>query len=153
MKNNIAEILCGKIVIVGIGNTLRGDDGFGPLLIQRLQGKIEAACIDAGTAPESYAGKILKENPDTILLVDAVHLDCAPGEHAVLNKNEILQSGLSTHDMSPKLFIEYLEEQSTADIYMLGVQPKNLAFGDEISDNVRKSLDEIEKLIVGAINA
>ena len=153
MKNSIAKILCGKIVIVGIGNILRGDDGLGPLLIQRLEGRIKAVCIDAGTAPESYTGKILKENPDTILLIDAVHLDSAPGEYAVLNKNEILQSGLSTHDMSPKLFIEYLEEQSAAKIYMLGVQPKNLAFGDEISDNVRRSLDEIEKLIVEAVNA
>ena len=38
----------GKVVIVGIGNLLRGDDGFGPALIERLSGNVEARCIDAG---------------------------------------------------------------------------------------------------------
>ena len=66
-----------KIVLVGIGNPLRGDDGFGPALIAALDGQVRAVCIDAGTAPESYAGKIIKENPDTVVFVDAADLDLA----------------------------------------------------------------------------
>jgi len=143
----------GKVVLVGIGNPLRGDDAFGPRLIERLTGKVRAVCIDAGSAPESYAGKIVKEKPDTIVLVDAVHLDKSPGEYALLGKAEILKSGFTTHDMSPHLFIEYLENQTQADIYLLGVQPKTLSIGDEMSDPVNQTLETLAEDIIGALHA
>lgn len=152
MKNVFKEIFKGKVVIVGIGNTMRGDDGFGPALVERLKGKLKAVCIDSGSAPENYTGKIVKENPDTILLVDALHLGRAPGEYELLKKEEILNSGFSTHDISPKLFIEYLEDQTHADIYMLGVQPKDISFGQEMSSEVKKTVKEIADVIAQRSN-
>lgn len=137
------DVLKGKVVFVGIGNTLRGDDAFGPELVQQLQGKIRAVCIDAGSAPESYAGKIAKENPDTIILVDAVHLGKAPGELELLQKSDILKAGFTTHDMSPSLFIEYLESQTHAQIYLLGVQPQTLSLGTEMSKPVKQALETV----------
>jgi hydrogenase 3 maturation protease len=142
-KAVFAKLLKGKIVLVGIGNPLRGDDGFGPALIAQLQGQVKALCLDAGTAPESYAGKIIKADPDTIVLVDAAHLDLAPGEIAVLNKEDILQTGFTTHDLSPELFIQYLESQTTADIYLLGVQPQTVVLGAEMSEAVSQTLADM----------
>ena len=147
------NIFKGKVVIVGIGNILRGDDGFGPALIGRLKGKVKAVCLDAGSAPENYTGKIVKEKPDTILIVDALHLGLSPGDYEILKKDEIAKSGLSTHDISPNMFIEYLEDQTKADIYMLGVQPKNLSFGEEMSDSLKNTLVEITDLIKEETNA
>ncbi len=144
MTNNIFNnILKGKTVIVGIGNTLRADDGFGPALIERLKGKVKALCIDAATAPENYAGKIAKAKPDTILIVDALHLGLAPGKHEILRKDDIAKSGLSTHDISLKMFIEYLQTRTPADIFVLGVQPKNLSFGQEMSAELKKALEKV----------
>ena len=114
MNNIFKDILKGKVVIVGIGNTLRADDGFGPELIARLKGKVKASCIDAGSAPENYTGKIVKERPDTILIADALDLGKQPGEFAILKKDELLHCGLSTHDISPQMFIEYLKQQTGA---------------------------------------
>ena len=135
---------------MGIGNTLRGDDGFGPALIERLKGKIKATCLDAGNAPENFTGKIVREKPDTILIVDALHLGLSPGEYGILKKDEILNCGLTTHDISPKMFIEYLENETSADIYILGVQPKSLSFGEEMSDSVKKTVEELTELIKDA---
>jgi len=143
----------GKVVIVGIGNLLRSDDGLGVVLIQRLKDKIKAPCIDVGTAPENYAGSIAKEAPDTILLVDALHLDLAPGKYEILKKQDILNSGFSTHDLSPKMFIEYLEKTTKANIYLLGVQPASVAFGEELSAEVETTLKRLEKLIYEVTNA
>lgn len=148
MENIFKNILNGKVVIVGVGNTLRGDDGFGPALIERLKGKTKAACVDAGSAPENYAGKILKENPDTILIVDALHLGLTPGEYEILKKDDILNCGLSTHDISPHMFIKYLEHETSASIYVVGVQPKSLSFGEKISDRLQQALEEIVESIV-----
>ena len=147
MRPSIKDILKGKTVIVGVGNTLRGDDGFGPALIERLRGKVRAVCLDAGSAPENFTGKIVKENPDTILIVDALHLGIAPGAWEILRKEEIAKSGLSTHDISPNMFIEYLESRTSADIFILGVQPKHISFGREMSAEVKSTLEEIAELI------
>lgn len=143
MENIFKDILKGKVVIVGIGNILRADDGFGPTLIQRLKGSIKATCIDAASAPENFTGKIKNESPDTILIVDAIHLGKLVGEYVLLKKEEILNCGFSTHDISPHLLIEYLEKETGADIYLLGVQPKNLSFGGQMSKEVKKTLDGI----------
>lgn len=140
-------------MLVGIGNPLRGDDGLGPALIQMLQGHVRALCLDVGTTPESYIGKIIKEKPDTIVLVDAVHLGVAPGRYAVLEKDEIAQAGFSTHDCSPKILLQYLESQVPSNIYLLGVQPGTLAMGHEISNAVSAALNEIAELMKEILNA
>jgi len=148
MEILLTDIVKGKVVIVGIGNILRGDDGFGPYLIEKIKDRVPAVCIDAGSAPENYAGKIVKEKPDTIILVDVVHLDLAAGKYEVLKGADIINSGFSTHDMSPRMFIKYLESQTKAEVYLLGVQPEGVSFGDEMSDVVKKSLDDIAELFI-----
>ncbi|MFH1868194.1 MAG: hydrogenase 3 maturation endopeptidase HyCI [Candidatus Omnitrophota bacterium] len=147
MKNKLIDILKGKIVIVGMGNIMRGDDGFGPLLIENLTGRIDAVCIDAGTAPENYLGKIAKEKPDTILFIDAVDLGLDPGAYDILVKSEILNHGMTTHDISPNMLIDFLEKETEANIYMLGVQPKSISFGDEVSMCVKKAISEVADMI------
>lgn len=142
----------GKTVVVGVGNPLRGDDGFGPALIARLQGASKGVCIDAGHAPENHLGRILKEKPDTILLVDVADLGLAPGEYRVLEPREILKTGLTTHEMSPRMLIEFLEKETRAEILMLGVQPQTLALGQAMSARLSDTLDEVEKLIHEAMH-
>jgi hydrogenase 3 maturation protease len=153
MENIFLPIMRGKTVIVGIGNPLRGDDGFGPALIGRLQPKINMICIDAGNAPENYLGRIIKEEPDTVLLVDVAHLDLEPGQYQILQPPDILKCGLTTHDMSSRMLIDFLENQTQADIFMLAVQPKNISLGEEMSECLSKTLDEIELLIQEGIHA
>ena len=147
MSNIFLNVLKGKVVIVGIGNILRGDDGIGPQLVERLKGKTKAVCFDVGTSPENYIGKIIKENPDTILLIDAIHLDRNPGEYALLSKDDIIQSGLTTHDLSPSMFIEFIEQQSSANIFLLGIQPQNINIGDEITEPVKRTLNDLTEEI------
>jgi len=140
--------LSGKVVIIGIGNMLRGDDGFGPRLIEKIKGKLDAVCIDAGTAPENYIGKIVKLKPDTVLIIDVAGLDLQPGEYDILKKEDILKSGFTTHDISPHMFIEFLEDQTKAEIFMLGVQPKEVSFGAGMSREVKEALDKIAELLI-----
>jgi len=137
------EILKGKVVIVGVGNTLKRDDGFGPALIELLKAKTDAVCIDAGSAPENYVGKIAKIKPDTILIADAAELGLAPGEYKLLGKEDILKSGFTTHDISPHMFMDFLEKETKADIYMLGLQPEDVSFGEGMSDCVKSAMDKI----------
>jgi hydrogenase 3 maturation protease len=151
MENIFLPILNGKTVIVGIGNPLRGDDGFGPALIGRIQGKVDMICLDAGTAPENYVGRMVKEEPDTILFADVAHLDLNPGQYRILQPADILKCGLTTHDMSARMLIEFLQNQTRAKIVMLGVQPQHVTLGEPMSEWVTQTLAEVERLIQEAM--
>jgi hydrogenase 3 maturation protease len=148
LENRLRHIIRGKTVIVGIGNPLRGDDGFGPALIGRLQGRISPVCIDAGNAPENYLGRIAREEPDIILLVDVAQLDLEPGQYGILQPEEILKCGLTTHDMSSRMLIDFLQGQTLASIFMLAVQPQNISLGEPMSECLLKTLEEIELLLL-----
>jgi hydrogenase 3 maturation protease len=153
MSNIFTNILKGKCVFVGIGNCLRGDDGFGPALVEKLKENTSAVCIDAGSAPENYVGKIIKEKPNTVIILDAAHLGLKRGEYGVLKGDDIVKSGFTTHDQSPSMFIKYLEKETVADIYMLAVQPENISFGEELSGSVKEAIEKITNLIKESINA
>ena len=153
MQTNLKDILKGKIVIIGIGNIIRGDDGFGPLLIEKIKDEAKVICLDGGTAPENYLGKIAKEDPDTLLIVDAVHLGKKPGEYEILRREDIVKCGFTTHDISPVMFIEYLTKETKASIYMLGVQPLSIELGSEISKKLGVALDEVSGKILEVVNA
>jgi len=158
MQINIEDILSAsggrkKIIIVGIGNIIRGDDGFGPVLVKKIKDEAKALCLDAGTAPENYLGKIIKEKPDIILIIDAVHLDKNPGEYEILKGEDIVKSGFTTHDISPAMFMEYLTKETKADIYMLGVQPENIGLGDEMSEKLKEVSNELSRKILEVVNA
>jgi len=142
------DILKGKVMIMGMGNTMRSDDGAGVKLVELLKDKTDMLCIDAGTAPENYLGKIIKEKPDNLLIVDAAEFDGMPGEYRVFKKNEIAGIGFSTHDMSPELFIEYLENESGCGIYMLGIQPEKTAVGIGLTEIVEDSVKSLAEMII-----
>lgn len=146
----LKKIFKGKVVIMGMGNILRGDDGLGPLLVERLKDKLNAVCMNAETAPENYLGKIEKINPDTLIIIDAVDLNLVPGDYAILKPEDLLKTGFTTHDISPLMLVEYLRTKIKAETYVLGVQPQKIGIGDEISERVKKALNRLEEIIVEA---
>ncbi|MFH1621590.1 MAG: hydrogenase maturation peptidase HycI [Candidatus Omnitrophota bacterium] len=148
LKKELSEILSGKVVIVGIGNQLKSDDGFGPSLISRIQNKINTVCLDTGLSPENYIGKLIKLNPDVIIFVDAVSMDEPPGTVKLIPHDQIPIYGFSTHNMSPKLMIENIKNQINTEVFMLGVQPKNLEFGENISQEINNALISLESMFV-----
>jgi len=144
----LKDILKGKVIILCLGNIQRGDDGVGPHIANAIKGKVPYEVIDAGVTPENYTGVVKKLNPDTILIIDAIQFEGRPGE-ARLFKGEDLRSGkISTHDVSPKLLIEYLASSTNAKIYILGIKPASNRLGEPLGKPVSASITEtISQLI------
>ncbi len=138
----------GKVVILGIGNELRGDDGFGPYVAESLQGKVSARIFNCGTALENYYNPIVKENPDAIILLDIVDFNGPFGEIGVFEKGDILKVGFSTHNISPRVFIELLESSLKSDIIMVGVKPRSTAFGADLSAEIKESADILSDFFI-----
>jgi len=140
--------LQGKISILGIGNRLRGDDGIGPEIIKRVNKPLSSlVLLDVGETPENYLGKIIREKPNTVVLIDAVDFGAPPGTINIIESHNIGDGSLSTHNISLKIIMEYLQKETSADVFLLGIQPKNTEFGKEISEPVRESLKKIVRML------
>jgi hydrogenase maturation protease HycI len=147
LKDRLTSLLNGRVVYMGIGNILRGDDGIGPELVARLSGK-GLYTVDAGTAPENYIRPVARLNPDTVVIVDAVHLDREPGAVELLDCSEIMENtGFTTHTLSPVLVMERIEEETGARVVMLAIQPGTLEFGSPLSPEVAHLLEVLPDLL------
>ncbi|MFA4888126.1 MAG: hydrogenase 3 maturation endopeptidase HyCI [Candidatus Omnitrophota bacterium] len=147
---HIKAHLKGKVVILGIGNTLRNDDGLGSILAKRLKNKVPYIVYDSGANPENYLGKIIRDKPDNIVIIDAVDFGGKPGEFKVLEGQDIeTVNFFSTHDASISLAINYLQSSFKVDIIILSIQPKSVDFGEEISPEVLKTITELEQWFDG----
>lgn len=76
-----------RILVAGVGNVLRGDDGFGPAVIGALEA--DGALPDGVRLVEVGIGGIglvheLMDGYDALVIVDAVHRDDPPGSLYVL---------------------------------------------------------------------
>ena len=145
MFEHFKSHLKNKVIILGIGNTLRSDDGAGSILASRIKDKVHFLVFDSGSCPENYFGKIIKEKPDSIVIIDAVDFGGSPGEFKILEAGEIKVVNLfSTHNASISLAISYLQTNLKADIIILIIQPKSIIFGEKLSPEVAKSISILE---------
>lgn len=134
-----------KVVILGIGNTLRSDDGVGSVLASRINQRVPYAVYDTGTNPENYLEKVIKERPDNIVIIDAADFGGRPGEFRTLETEDLKTANLySTHNASLSLTINYLQSNLKANIITLIIQPKSVAFGDRLSQEVGSTLNKLE---------
>lgn len=84
----------GKLLVVGIGNPDRGDDGIGPLVVRRLAGRVSTDVVliertgDALALIEDWAGA------DGVVLVDAAAPGTAPGS---IHRIDLLRDALPSH--------------------------------------------------------
>ena len=144
IKSELVYKLKGKVASVGVGNTMKGDDGFGPVLTERLENKVSASLINAGPTPENHIKAIRDSMPDTILLVDAADFGGHAGEIRLLERKDIPLYGLSTHNASLALFFDFLEADTKAKVYMLAVQPAGNRMDAPLSPALEKSCEELE---------
>ncbi len=143
-KNHLRKRLKGSIVALGVGNPLKGDDGFGSELAKRIKDKVNFTVYDCGTAPENYIGKIEKLEPDTVVIFDIAKAGNPFGTIKIFQIDDIPDSGLTTHDPSLKLFMNMLKETKDIDIFLLSVEPKQTEFGWNMSKEISRSLKELE---------
>jgi len=141
----VADFLEPGSVVVGIGNRLRGDDAFGPELIDRLRDRVPWRVWDAGETPENDVGRIAAMRPRSVLLVDVVDFEGAPGRVRLFRPDDIPWGGVSTHAASLRLFVEFLAARAACPVALLGIQPQQMRLGAGLSAAVRPGLDHIAR--------
>lgn len=132
-----------KTVIVGIGNTLKGDDGVGPRVCGQLAGKVCTDVIDAGTVPENYIQPIVKKAPQNLLIIDAVDFESSPGVISIFKPEQLSSFVFSTHTLSPRLFIDMIAQQIQVDVYLIGIQPAQTELGQSVSAQISRAAERL----------
>ena len=138
----LPQLLTRRWLLVGIGNDMRGDDAFGPLLARALVAAGLLA-IDAGLAPESVTGPIRRADADVLILADASDWGGAPGDVRLLGPEALLEGGTSTHDPSLGLLLSVLTAERPLEVRVLLAQAATRAFGAEPSPDVLRSVDRL----------
>jgi hydrogenase 3 maturation protease len=148
MLESLSNRLKGKVMILGVGNPLRGDDGVGPYLIEQLKGQVNAILLNCEEVPENFLGQIVKNQPDSILIIDAINLGMSPGVAATLEEDELEGISWATHHASLRLFINCLKADTQATVLIMGIQPKSTEFGSAISVEVKETVGLLQHIIL-----
>lgn len=148
-----ARILTSRVVIATMGNELRADDAFGPMLAARLCGAVVTPVFDCGMTPENWTGPIVELAPRCVVLVDCVEMGEPPGTVKLFAAEEASPGGASTHCSSVALLAALLAERTGADVYLIGVQPHSVEFGAPMSEAVEKALDEVVQVFLDLLPA
>ena len=146
-KNNFA-VFC-------VGNILNADDGLGPVIAENLAGKIDPniLLVDVGSQPENYVAVLKRNQISHCLLIDATDFEAEPGQVGVFDPGDLedFQVTFSTHFLSLNKFMDYMTKETGTKFKLLGIQPKDLAFGNpltsEIEDAIIKTIDLLVKYL------
>lgn len=127
------------VVVAGIGNQIRSDDGVGVRIVEDLHGRTppSVTLIECETAPESFVDEIVAIGPTHVLLIDAAKLGMRPGQVRLCAPEEVLNlRAISTHALPLRVFCEYVVQLTGARIALLLIEPKNTDFGEGLSPEV-----------------
>ena len=146
-QEELAARLTGTVVVVGVGNPLRGDDAAGSLLARSLREGDGVHVIDAEEAPESFVGEIARATPDAVAFVDAVDLSRPPGDVALLEIGDVAPYAPSTHRAPLSLVMDVVRSRTGADVFLIAIQPSGAGFGAAPSPTVTKTVGLLAGLL------
>lgn len=141
----------GKILILCMGNPLRGDDAFGYLVYRLLKRLGVGQVLYAGSAPENVVGLIARAGPSLLIVVDAL-IGGEAGKVVVANLAEVRSPlPLTTHSMPLDVLVR-LAGLEPHQVVVVGAYASRLEFGAEPSEEVANAAEETALLIVRAIS-
>lgn len=148
-----------RVIIVGIGNKLMRDDGFGPHVVElleanRLPSNVEIR--DFGTAGITAATDL--KGYDWVIFIDAIHRGGDPGtvyrEDLTVNEVENLKPAqefvrLSLHEARLEELLSFAKAISSLPprITVIGCEPKVLEPGIGLSSEVEQTAQKVARLI------
>ncbi len=152
-----------EILVVGTGNSWRGDDSVGLEVAHALRGRLPESVRVLATEAEQSSLMDEWEGCDAVVIVDAVHSDAAPGTiHRVdLNAETVPHAVLqgSTHHFSLGDTIELARalKRLPAKALFFGIEGAAYAPGEPLSPAVAAALpaivEEIAKEVESLLDA
>lgn len=143
------------VLILGLGNSLVGDDGVGPRVIQELRARNLPPGVVVAEGGTAGLGLInLLEGYQRAIIVDAVDMDQSPGQIARFTPHEarlnMAQTPLSPHQLGigDTLALAQTLGMDLPDLVIVGIQPGQMALGEGLSPDVEKAIPHVVRAVL-----
>lgn len=152
----------GRIMVLGVGNILLKDEGFGIHVVwemQKSRAKLKipphVEIIDGGTLGLDLLHVI--EGVDRLIVVDIINTEEPPGTIFRFRPQDIetvSTKKISFHQVTLFDVLHMAESSGKAppDAMIIAVQPKEVNWGMELTDELKKKIPEVIKLVVKEIS-
>ena len=140
--------------VISLGNELRGDDSIGPAItaqLKQLDLPVPLDLIDAGSDAFTILDHLISNEP--IIIIDCAKMNEVPGRVKKIKIDEAsfeqADNAISLHGFS---FAEVYKMSKNigpvAECTLIGIEPKSLEFGSELSDEVKRSIPLVVKMVI-----
>ncbi len=133
MQNDIPEIYQKRTLVLGVGNILFGDDGFGPEAIHFLEENYQipdhVAILDAGTGVRGilFTIALSEKKPERIVVIDACDCNQKPGKIFTIPIKKIPEKKIddfSMHQLPTSNLLRELQDLANVEVILLAAQPE-----------------------------
>ena len=145
-------------IVIGLGNPLRGDDGVGVRVVQKLAAQTLPPGVDVVDGGTQGLGIVnLMEGRQRVILVDAADVGKVPGQFVRFTLDEAQLLGddrhLSIHaaGLRDALLLAQALEMLPAEVIIFGVQPANLEWDNTLSSKVEAILPELIEAVLAEL--
>jgi coenzyme F420 hydrogenase subunit delta len=151
-----------EILVVGCGNILFKDDGFGPEVINALENYFQdkeipndTMLIDAGTGATHFLFTLPHENWKKIIVVDVVEFDAEPGTLKIFSPNDMPRGRYENiHSWSVEEPLHDLAEKM--EVLIVGCKPKEISAPNVdmgLTNPIKNAIPKAIKMILKEIGA
>ncbi len=140
------------IVVAGLGNVLKSDDGFGPAVVERLRTQeipTDVTLVDAGVRTMHLAYDIA-DDVELLIVVDVVATDDEPGTLVVLEPDlDSLPTQPDGHGMGLAAVLDLTRRlgRGPERIVMIGCPPVSITDGLGMSPQVEAAVGPATTLV------
>ncbi|MET8582359.1 hydrogenase maturation protease [Streptomyces collinus] len=149
--------MSGRVVVIGVGNPLRGDDGVGPAAVEALRGR-----VPHGTALVVSDGEPARmldswRDADTVVVVEALRARSArPGELHILSAADAISltaATASTHALGLGECLALAEalDRLPPNLVVHAVEVADTELGEGLSEAVRSALPGLVDRVAAAV--
>ena len=137
-------------LILGCGNILIGDDGFGPAVVDYLKEHCQAlahiAILDVGTGVREILFNVIlaEKKPERIIIVDALDCNREPGEVFNVSIEDIPERkshDFSVHQMPTLNMLKELRDLCHVEVVVLAAQPESIP--ETVQSGLSKKLQDV----------
>jgi hydrogenase maturation protease len=143
----------GKTLIVGMGNLIYRDEGIGVHVIEKMKemelpGHVEL--LDIGTSTMDLISYL--EGVEKLIVIDAMKAGGTPGTIYKCRPQDLLpteEGPVSLHDIGLLETLDMAKKKELEmDTVVIGVEPKVLSWGMELSDEVKSKIPTIIEAVL-----
>jgi hydrogenase maturation protease len=145
--------------VLGLGNTLMGDDGFGPAVVRAFEDRYDfdagVEVVDLGT-PGLDLTPWFADTPN-IIIVDTVKAALPPGSLRIYDKADVMKHAplarVSPHDPGVKETLVTLDfaGRGPEDVTVIGAVPDQVSMSLELSDVIALAVPPAISAIVATL--